>query len=49
MLAAFSVSVMRSGGRTVAVQPRLQIVRPIVACVTRGLSAPGVQRESGRE
>ena len=49
MLAAFSCSVMLSGGRTVAVQPSAQIVRSIVACLTAGLSAPGVQAGSGRE
>jgi hypothetical protein len=49
MLATFSASVMDSGGRTVDVQPGTQIVRSIVACVTLGLSAPGVQRGSGRE
>lgn len=49
MLAAFSRSVILTEGRTVAVQPELQIVRPIVACVTVGFSAPGVQRGSGRE
>jgi hypothetical protein len=48
MLAAFSVSVMLSGGRTVAVQPETQIVLSMVACVTAGLSAPGVQAGSGR-
>ena len=49
MLAAFSGSVMLSGGRTVAVQPSTQIVRSIVAWVTAGLRAPGVQVGSGRE
>src|ERR1035437_8480735 len=49
MLAAFSCSVMLSGGRTVAVQPSTQIVRSIVAWVTAGVSAPGVQVGSGRE
>jgi len=49
MLAAFSCSVMLSGGRTVAVQPSTQIVRSIVAWVTAGLSAPGVQLGFGRE
>ena len=42
MLATFSCSVTLSGGRTVLVQPDTQIVLPIVACVTAGLSAPGV-------
>ena len=49
MLAVFSCSVMLSGGRTVDVQPRTQIVRSIVVWVTAGLSAPGVQAGSGRE
>src|SRR5579884_1221221 len=49
MLATFSCSVMLSGGRTVAVQPSTQIVLSIVAWVTAGLSAPGVQVGSGRE
>ena len=49
MLAAFSGSVMLSGGRTVAVQPSTQIVRSIVAWVTAGLRAPGVQVGSGRD
>src|SRR6516165_1377254 len=49
MLAAFSCSVMLSGGRTVSVQPSAQIVWLIVASVTAGLSAPGVQAGSGRE
>jgi hypothetical protein len=49
MLAAFSRSVMLSGGRTVEVQLGLQIVRAMVAWVTRGFSAPGVQWGSGRE
>src|SRR6516225_879962 len=49
MLAAFSGSVMLSAGRTVSVQPSTQIVLSIVACVTAGLSAPGVQARSGRE
>ena len=49
MLASFSGSVIRSGGRTRFVQPLTQIVRPIVAWVTAGLSAPGVQRGSGDE
>jgi len=49
MLANFSGSVMLSGGRTVSVQPSTQIVRSIVAGVTAGLSAPGVQAGSGRE
>src|SRR5690349_16084226 len=49
MLPSFSRSVMLSGGRTVFVQPGTQIVRPIVACVTLGLTAPGVQCGSGSE
>jgi hypothetical protein len=49
MLAVFSGSVLLSGGRTVAVQPSTQIVRPVVVCVTAGLSALGVQVGSGRE
>jgi hypothetical protein len=49
MLAAFSWSVMLSGGRTVPVQPSTQIVRSIVACVTTGLRTPGVHAGSGRE
>jgi hypothetical protein len=49
MLAAFSCSVMLSGGRTLPVQPLAQIVRAMVACVTAGFSAPGVQPGSGRE
>ena len=49
MLARFSVSVIDSDGRTVAVQPSRQIVRPMSAWVTAGLSAPGVQCGSGRE
>lgn len=48
MLARFSASVTGSGGRTVEVQPDTQIVRSIVAGVTAGLRAPGVQRGSGR-
>jgi hypothetical protein len=48
MLASFSGSVTDSGGRTVAVQPERQIVEPIVAWVTAGLTAPGVHRGSGR-
>jgi hypothetical protein len=35
------------GGRMVAVQPDTQIVEPIEAWVTSGLSAPGVQAGSG--
>src|ERR1700761_5053037 len=49
MLAAFSGSVMSSAGRTVAVQPLMQMVRWIVAWVTCGFSAPGVHAGSGRE
>ena len=47
MLPSFSRSVMLSGGRTVFVHPGTQIVRPIVACVTLGFTAPGVQCGSG--
>jgi hypothetical protein len=47
MLASFSGSVIDSAGRTVEVQPLRQIVDEIVACVTAGLSAPGVHRGSG--
>jgi hypothetical protein len=49
MLAAFSCSVMLSGGRTMSVQPVTQIVLSIVAWVTAGFSAPGVQEGSGLE
>jgi hypothetical protein len=49
MLGRFSASVMASDGRTVAVHPARQIVRPMLACVTCGFSTPGVQRGSGRE
>jgi hypothetical protein len=49
MLAAFSCSVTLSGGRTVSVQPLTQIVLSIVAWVTAGFSAPGVQEGSGLE
>src|SRR5579875_3634921 len=49
MLASFSGSVTHSGGRTVEVQPLRHMVRLLVACVTLGLSAPGVQGGSGRE
>jgi len=38
--------VYSTGGRTVAVQPRVQIVERMVACVTRGLSTPGVRTGS---
>jgi len=48
MLASFSGSVIDTGGRTVEVQPGLQIVEPMLAWVTAGFNAPGVQRESGR-
>ena len=48
MLAAFSCSVMLSGGRTVSVQPATQIVLEIVAWVTAEFNAPGVQEGSGR-
>jgi hypothetical protein len=48
MLAAFSCSVITSGGRTVAVHPPAQIVRPIVAGVTAGFTAPGVHAGAGR-
>jgi hypothetical protein len=44
MLANFSGSVTDSGGLTEDVQPLRQIVEPIRACVTAGLSAAGVQR-----
>jgi hypothetical protein len=49
MLASFSGSVIDARGRTVEVHPLWQIVDPIVACVTAGFSAPGVQRGSGLE
>jgi len=49
MLASFSGSVTDTGGRTVEVQPLRQIVEPIVAWVTAGFTAPGVQRRSGVE
>jgi hypothetical protein len=49
MLASFSGSVIETVGRTPRVQPLRQIVDRIVDCVTAGLSAPGVQRGSGRE
>jgi hypothetical protein len=49
MLARFSSRVTLSGGRTVDVQPLTQIDRSIVACVTAGLSAPGVHVGSGAE
>jgi len=49
MLAYFSGSVIDSEGLTLPVHPDRQIVRPIVAWVTAGLSAPGVQRGSGSE
>lgn len=49
MPACFSGSVMLSRGRTVAVHPLLQIVLELVAWVTCGFSAPGVQCGSGRE
>jgi hypothetical protein len=49
MLASFSGSVIDSRGRTVRVQPERQIVEPIVACVTAGVTVPGVQCGSGRE
>src|SRR5579875_123703 len=48
MLAAFSRSLMLSGGRTLAVHPARQIVLSIVAWVTAGFNAPGVQAGSGR-
>ena len=38
-----------AGGRTVRVQPRTQVVVPTVACVTAGLSAPGVRAGSGTD
>src|SRR5277367_4537004 len=49
MLRPFSALVIRSGGRTVVVQPRVQIVWSMVADVTAGFRAPGVQRGSGSE
>jgi hypothetical protein len=49
MLARFSESVTLSSGRTDAVQPLTQIVRSIVACITAGFKAPGVQWRSGSE
>lgn len=49
MLSSFSRSLTCSGGRTVSVHPVRQIVPAIVACVTTGLRAPGVQRGSGLE
>jgi hypothetical protein len=36
------------GGRTVAVQPDMQMVAPIVAGVTSGFKAPGVHAGSGK-
>ncbi len=48
MLANFSGSVIVSEGRTVSVHPSTQIVRWIVACLTAGFKAPGVQAGSGR-
>src|SRR6266581_4367788 len=39
--------VYEDGGRTVAVQPDTQIVDPIVAWVTSGFRAPGVNAGSG--
>ena len=47
-LASFSERVIDSGGRTVAVQPERQIVVALVAGLTCGFNAPGVQRASGR-
>jgi hypothetical protein len=47
MLANFSGSVTDTLGRTVAVQPPRQMVERMVRCVTEGLTAPGVHRESG--
>ncbi|GAA1500873.1 hypothetical protein GCM10009760_63110 [Kitasatospora kazusensis] len=47
-MAAFSLPVMFTGGLIVEVYPPgLQIVEPIVACVTAGLVAPGVHAASG--
>ena len=43
-----SASVYAVGGRIVRVQPRVQIVAAIVACVTSGLSTPGVRTGSAR-
>ena len=48
MLASFSRLVIDALGRTVAVHPGRQIVERMLACVTAGLTAPGVQRGSGR-
>ena len=39
----------RRGGRTVRAHPGLQIVWPMVSCVTAGLTAPGVRAGSGSE
>jgi hypothetical protein len=49
MLLSFSCSVTLSEGRTVSVQPETQIVLLIVAGVTAGFRAPGVQEGSGSE
>jgi hypothetical protein len=49
MLARFSRAVTLCDGRTVLVQPLTQIVRLMLACVTDGFSAPGVQFGSGSE
>ena len=49
MLASFSGSVTLVDGRTVSVQPLIQIVSLIVARVTAGFNAPGVHFESGSE
>jgi hypothetical protein len=40
--------VIASDGRTLEVHPAMQIVEPMLACVTAGFSAPGVQCGSGR-
>jgi hypothetical protein len=47
MLASFSGSVTDVVGRIVSVYPGTQIVVSIVACVTAGFNAPGVQCRSG--
>lgn len=48
MLATFSRSVTLVEGRMLLEYPARQIVWRIVAWVTAGLSAPGVQLASGR-
>jgi hypothetical protein len=47
MAARFTGPVLLAGGRTVAVQPDLQMVEPIVAWVTAGFTEPGVHTGSG--